>query len=409
MEETIKKKRVRWTLDLAKNVFEEGGCILLATEYKSSLTRMKYVCECDEEKEITLSMFINGQRCKDCGYKKRKNKSGKSIEEIKIIFEDAGCTLLSTVYSKSDVPLSYVCECDRVSAITLYNFMSGVRCMECGREKTSTYHRTPHEKVIEEFISKKLIPMFKEGDYINKSIPLPYTCPKHEEIGIQYRSRTNLLSSEDGCFHCSRETATDKQRLSFEDVAQEFLEKNVILSLNQTYKNKNQKLLYHCTEHPEIAQYITLRGLRQATFPCIQCRELNKVSSIGKQFRGFLSTWRRDSENSCNRECVITGSQTYDVHHLISYQSILEETLIELKLDIKEDYTPEESLSIKSLLVEKHDLLLGVCVHPYIHMHFHSLYGKVNNTQSQFEEYQERLRLREFDINEILRDREKGD
>lgn len=47
-------------------VFEDGGCELLAKEYKNSDTKMKYRCSCGNISYINLYNFKQGKRCRKC-------------------------------------------------------------------------------------------------------------------------------------------------------------------------------------------------------------------------------------------------------------------------------------------------------------------------------------------------------
>ncbi len=59
------------------NYFEEQGCKLLETEYINCMTKMKYICSCSYKKVsyIIFNNFRRGQRCKECGLKKRSGKN----------------------------------------------------------------------------------------------------------------------------------------------------------------------------------------------------------------------------------------------------------------------------------------------------------------------------------------------
>lgn len=63
----------KYTLEEAKEIFKNGGCELLATEYHNNTTRMRYVCCCGSESEICLKQFMCGGRCKGCSYERGKS------------------------------------------------------------------------------------------------------------------------------------------------------------------------------------------------------------------------------------------------------------------------------------------------------------------------------------------------
>ena len=67
--------------------FKERGCELLEKEYKDNKAPMKYRCSCKRISYIAFSCFKSGQRCRECGIKKRKGKNNcnwiEDREELK--------------------------------------------------------------------------------------------------------------------------------------------------------------------------------------------------------------------------------------------------------------------------------------------------------------------------------------
>jgi len=43
-------------------IFEENGCKLISDKYISNDKKLKYICECGRESEITLANFFNGSK-----------------------------------------------------------------------------------------------------------------------------------------------------------------------------------------------------------------------------------------------------------------------------------------------------------------------------------------------------------
>jgi len=103
---------------------------------------------------------------------------------------------------------------------------------------------------------------------------------------------------------------------------------------------------------------------------------------------------------NCNYKCVITGKKFNAIHHLYSFNKILKETLEELVLPIHKeinDYTSKEMNLIKDIIIKKHnEYPLGVCLCKEIHNLYHKIYGKVDNTPEQFEEFKIRYNNGEF-------------
>ena len=62
-----------------KKYFEDRDCELFETEYINNKTKMRYRCDCGNEKcKITFNKFKRGQRCKECAIKRRSGKNNHS-------------------------------------------------------------------------------------------------------------------------------------------------------------------------------------------------------------------------------------------------------------------------------------------------------------------------------------------
>lgn len=149
-------------------VFEENGCALLSDEYKGAKSKLRYVCTCGEESEIAFDKFKRGQRCRKCSFKKTADKLRKPLDEVRLIFEQGGCELLSTEYIGNKQKLEYVCECGNTAEIALSKFMAGQRCQKCKLRKISEAHRGEkhhgykHDRTDEERIKQRKYPAYLE-------------------------------------------------------------------------------------------------------------------------------------------------------------------------------------------------------------------------------------------------------
>lgn len=64
-----KRKRdlaIRYSLDEVIQIFAENNCVYLSAEYRDSKDKYDFLCECGEKGFISLSSFIQGQRCGNC-------------------------------------------------------------------------------------------------------------------------------------------------------------------------------------------------------------------------------------------------------------------------------------------------------------------------------------------------------
>lgn len=117
--------------------------------------------------------------------------------------------------------------------------------------------------------------------------------------------------------------------------------------------------------------------------------------NLAKLLRGHMQQWKNQSMESCNYQCVITGSKDFEIHHIYSFNQIFRETMeyVENKYDIIcsneiSDYTEDQlNIIIKAFQDIHSKYPLGVCIRSDIHALFHKIYGSGSNTQSQWDRF----------------------
>jgi len=164
----------KYTIEKVKNIFEDHGCELLSEEYKRVHDKLDYRCDCGNISKISLSSFLYGCRCKECGNKKKGNNVKYSYEQVEKIFTDQGCELLSKEYKNARDKLDYKCSCGNVSKIRLTHFLRGSRCELCGLEKIKKKLRFSYKDVENIFEDNGCKLLSK--DYKNGHSPLDYKC-----------------------------------------------------------------------------------------------------------------------------------------------------------------------------------------------------------------------------------------
>lgn len=119
-------------------------------------------------------------------------------------------------------------------------------------------------------------------------------------------------------------------------------------------------------------------------------KSMQKYKKLKKLFRGQIWSWKQKSAEQCNFQCVLTGSSEFHIHHLYGFNDIFvafvkSNNIISENVD---DYSFDELQSLCTMFVEYHNQYpLGVCVRPDLHMLFHDIYGKHNNTPEQWEKF----------------------
>ena len=169
----------KYTIEQVQEIFKEQGCELLSKKYERVHDILEYKCSCGNISKIRLTHFLRGHRCKKCGHEKTIEKLKYSYDEVKNIFKEQNCELLSREYKRFHGILDYKCSCGNISKIRLSHFLSGQRCKKCGIIKM-TGENNPcynHNLTDEDRISRRKIP---ENEIWRKKVYTKYdfTCQK---------------------------------------------------------------------------------------------------------------------------------------------------------------------------------------------------------------------------------------
>lgn len=123
-------------------------------------------------------------------------------------------------------------------------------------------------------------------------------------------------------------------------------------------------------------------------------RDYSGYVNLIKLFRGKTCMWKSESMKVCNYRCVLTGSDDFEIHHIYSFNLILNETLKRLDDenilhgDKVSDYSKDELDYMISVFIQIHNKYpLGICVRRDVHKLFHQLYGLGGNTESQWNRF----------------------
>jgi endogenous inhibitor of DNA gyrase (YacG/DUF329 family) len=129
-------RKVKYSHEYVYEFFQEHECELLEEEFLNTSTPMRYRCSCGNTSLICFSSFKRGSRCSDCKKRKLANSSRKyTIDDVREIFSNKGCTLLETSYENSKQLLKYICKCGNSHKIRLTNFKDqGNSCPECKKQ-----------------------------------------------------------------------------------------------------------------------------------------------------------------------------------------------------------------------------------------------------------------------------------
>lgn len=303
----------------------------------------------------------------------------------------------------------FKCEIFKIRESNLINYGVEYQVQTAeSRRKISVANRTKYSQVQDTFSEKGCILL--TDTYINSVQELEFVCTDHSDKGIQKTNYKNANRNSNICGFCHKEFLRNLFQHDFNHVESEFTKRDMTL-LSTTYKNARTKLAYKCNKHPNIVQYITL-GHLQREQGCAMCgtlkmsRENNPnwkggASSIHNYLRGHIGQWKKDSMINSGYKCVVTGERFDDIHHLYSFNLIVDDVLKKLNIPMYNsvsDYTDEQIDDMISHIKLQHDIHpLGICLTSEIHTLFHNEYGYGNNTPEQFEEFEARLEKGSFD------------
>lgn len=397
-----KRKKPKYTYNEVEKIFKDKGCILLSKEYVNNSTELKYICECKEERKIKLSNFLIGIRCKECGIKNRVNPNKRTQSEAENIFSNEGSVLLDT-YINSKTPVSFLCRCNRIGIKTTDGFMKTSSCVACSYERKGIKFR--HDiGTVGKLFSDGNCTLLDER-YEDNRTPLKYKC---ECENISYIKLVNFLKG----IRC--EECTAKKRIKYnKDYIKGIVESNRCQYVSHERDCGQTRVVIICTCGREDSVYLPAFQLGAKCRTCAKesfrekmTGELHPnwkggITEVHVWLRGRINNWRANSIQECNNRCVITGEEFNDVHHLYSFNLILQDVFDETGIPIRtgiDEYSQKELEMLSDACVQEHKKHpLGVCLKESIHIAFHNKYGYGNNTPEQFYEFKKAYKDDIFD------------
>lgn len=172
--------------------------------------------------------------------------------------------------------------------------------------------------------------------------------------------------------------------------------------ITKRYVNAHSKLRYECPNH----------GIRKIKWNSFQrgtgCRGCQYqmmtgntspswkggITPIQNKMRGTIREWVNESIRAYGGRCLVTGRGNVVVHHLVSFSTLLAQSMSELGIlaEHSSDLSDADMKRLIDLLRIKHFALLGVPVNRWAHDRFHIIYGKGGNTPRQFIEFASKYR-----------------
>jgi hypothetical protein len=291
-----------------------------------------------------------------------------TYKEVKKIFEDANCELISKEYINSKLPLSFRCSCGRNDSKTLEKFKSrNPFCKECSKEKRLENSRLSIDDV--RLVFEKNGCQLIETNYVNTKTRMKCVCICGE---IKYLKYEDVVNGRH-CRECSfSKTAKGLLKYTINDVSSMF-EKEGCMLLSKIYRGVNSNVRYICScgNKSEIRLSAFMSGQK-----CRKCYIENNTGENSRNWkpektdeervkeRAFreYDIWRKRVFERDNYMCDSCGQRggRLAAHHLDGWHWCKEK-----RLDLDNGTT---------LCVSCHDA-------------FHKIYTNFNNTREQFNEW----------------------
>lgn len=385
-------KRKRWTIEEISNYVSEYNYELISTKYETQKDRLEMICPDNHTTFISFDNFKRGRRCSECQSNIKSLRFRKNANEIKEEYEKIGYIVLKGLDTYENQKSPLLVQCDKGHTYPTY-----YQCLAAGSKCPKCFGKHVDFEVVKNKFNE-MDYIFLENSYVSSDTKMKYICNKHPDE-IQYVTWDNLKQDR-ACRFCGIEKVAESKRLSYKQVQNIFKDKGYIL-IDETYKNNTTKMKYKCSKHRNEIQETDLNSVLFSKNTCSACiREnysgrnnhlwKNGKSNIINYLRKSINEWKLDSMKNSEYRCIVTGNKFDVIHHLYSFNKIVDETFDELGLkEFKSinEYTDEELLLIKEKCLEIHYRYpLGVCLSEYVHRQYHSIYG-FDNTPEQFYEF----------------------
>jgi hypothetical protein len=338
----------RLKYDEVKEYIELHGCRWISGEYKNNQSSLVIEFECGCKKNCTLGDFKNGRRCYEHARILAAEKRRLSIDEIIKRVESYGFCFISIIgeLSGRETRIKYFCPLGHITERDYNDFYNHPTCGECKKQDRKNFFKSSDDKIRLAIKNKncKLIKIIFYENRKNSELIIEFSCGHTENI-----SYGNFISRRSGlCVNCEMESRSGE------------------------------------------TAYAWKGGITSLTW---YIRE--KIFGIG---------WKEECGRAYGYKCAITGKPMGHVHHLQSFNLMLIETMNILNFEIKRnvsDYLEEElSLILSTFFCIQEKYPSGVPLTKNVHILFHTLYGRGNNTPEQFYEFVDRINAGEIQIPE---------
>lgn len=264
---------MKWTIEMARELFNSRGLFLDEERYINNTTKMK----CHDSDGYKYLCTLADLRSGRTPYKFIKSNP-YTLDNINMFFKNNGSEtkVISTSYTESKEILKFQCECNKEFESKLNNIVSDKKlyCNYCSKSKRYNGLRDYTKLVSDECEQKgyRLI-----TPYIHRSdSKFEYICKKHQEKGIQVSYYDRMVNREQGCKYCGIESRGIKHRTD-EDIFIKTAEEKGFEYIDCDYPRRKcgftkARLHLICKKHVDKGvQYFTYDNLVRNISGCRYC------------------------------------------------------------------------------------------------------------------------------------------
>jgi hypothetical protein len=331
-----------------KRTIDKHGDKISLIGFNGAHHKSLFKCNICEKTWMADSWSVwSGNGCCFCYEKNRGNSLKIGIEKAKIYIESCNCSLLSVEYKNNKTPLLIQFECGHIANVSFDSFKRGSRCKICQLEKFKVSRKYSMERInkIMDENNLKFI-SFPEG-YTNRSSIIQFSCNKYNHINnVTFGS----FLRKNECYVCSRIELIEK-----------------------------------------------ISGVNASNWQ-------GGLTELRAYLSGRISNWRNKSIEASEGKCIISGLPYDGVHHVYSFNLIMQESIAELGFELKEkigDYNPNDIKILVKKIQEIHKIYpLGACLTSMWHKKFHDTYGYGDTTPEMWYEFLDRVKSGEIMLPE---------
>ena len=381
---------------------KEHDIILKTTkdDFKNSQTKLNIICKCGKNASMIYSRVreTNGT-CRVCGYERARKATSKSYEEVKMIFENNNCTLLTDYYENNKQKLKFVCSCGSIYTKILNEYLKSPICYNCSIKNRSVTRRIKFEEVQSYFKDKNLVLITKKSEYKDVQTMLTFICKCGNLCFKRFRA---LIIEPEKCMcnACLSNQNGYGIKISYDYICKFIKNCNCeLLTIEDDYKNTQHKIDVKC-KCGNIFETKFCYFLYEKKRQCDECGLKLRIGENHPNWKGGLTTENHKIRNSkeysrwrmavftrdnficqCCHDISKANRRKIKAHHILNFSEHEE-----LRFDVSNGIT-----------------ICDTCHNPIYKNSFHNLYGTRNNTSEQLDEFikykQGKIKLEDLKLN----------